>query len=66
MADNYINIPKQFLFDSDTVQMLKDLAASQATSEGAVVRGLVRDEWNKRQTMRLNDAEYRRIMESAK
>ena len=59
-------IQKQFLFDEETLRMLIDLAASQATSQASVVRGLIRDEWARRQTMRLNDAEYRRVMDGAK
>ena len=59
-------IQKQFLFDEETLRMLIDLAASQATSQASVVRGLIRDEWARRQTMRLNDAEYRRVQAGQK
>jgi hypothetical protein len=58
-------IQKQFLFDEETLRMLIDLAASQATSQASVVRGLIRDEWARRQD-RISEADFRRLMDGAK
>lgn len=48
MSDDRKDIPKQFLFDPETVRQLDDLMKADSTSGGQVVRELIKREWARR------------------